>query len=150
MTNFIKRGLSNRKIREFDIKSFSEAIRNTTKRTLILSSLDFSQVENDRVTLVDFSQTPRTRKGNSNYFSVARFLEDSSDIEALFFQIRYKLVKFADPEKFRITKPYMDFTGDGEIVTMGFPGKILENNEGLSAYMCCIENQKQLSTKIET
>ena len=123
LANFIQAGLANVQLRSFDTQAFLESLGNTVKRTLILSSFDFTAADNVNVTFVDFSRTTKTSTTRSNYFSVAHFLEDSSDIESLFFQIRYKVVEFVDPDTFVITKPYGDFTGDGEIVTMGFPVK---------------------------
>ena len=122
LTDFFQKGLKNVNIRGFDTQAFLETLDSTETRTLILSSLDFTSANNEKVTFVDFSQKKRTPKMKTNYLSVSHFLEDSSDIESLFFQVRYTLVKFVDPEQFVITKPYVDFTGDGEIVTMGFPG----------------------------
>ena len=122
LANFLQTGLNNVKLRSFDVQAFLKTLDRTVTRTLILSPLDFTSADNANVTFVDFSRKIRKTSTQTNYFSVTQFLEDSSDIESLFFQVRYKVVKFVDPEKFVITKPYGDFTGDGEIVTMGFPG----------------------------
>ena len=114
------------------VDDFLELIEvNTTQKVGIFSDFKFladqkvDQILEQNVSMVDFGRMKKNcGEYCSNYINIFDAMSEGQSIESLFYQVKSKIVQFyEDDYHFGITSPYMDFSGDGDIVTFGYPIK---------------------------
>ena len=90
-----------------------------------LDCQNVDQILEEKISMVDFGRASKMcGEYCSSYINIFDTMADNQSIESVFYQVKSKIVQlYQDDNHFGITSPYMDFSGDGDIVTFGYPIK---------------------------
>jgi len=100
-----------------------------------LDDQNIDQILEEKISIVDFGRAnKKCGEYCSSYINIFETMSDNQSIESVFYQVKSKIVQFCqDDNHFGITSPYMDFSGDGDIVTFGYPIKYNNSIYGVVA-----------------